>query len=167
MKGWKVFRLCAHSWICNVSTVFSSPVTVKLENVLLTVETNEIKSEVSHKNDSTKSLNNDFQSRWFSTACLFFETWLSLRALTSTSSGLQTEKTSFPRCFSSSLIQFVPMDFGGTFLWPLFKSQLTVEPQTFNAGSQASSSLPEELWHLGQTIHCSAQVNFSTSSSSS
>ena len=37
----------------------------------------------------------------------------------------------------------------------------TVEPQTFNAGSQASSSLPEDLWHLGQTIHCSAQVIFS------
>ena len=39
-------------------------------------------------------------------------------------------------------------------------SELTVGSQTFNAGSQASSSLPEDLWHLGQTIHCSAQVIF-------
>ena len=32
-----------------------SPVTVKLENVLLTVETNDLKSEVSHRNDDSKS----------------------------------------------------------------------------------------------------------------
>jgi len=82
--------------------------TVKLENVLLTVETNDLKSEVVFHclpvlQDVIEPSSIDIDVKWFADG----ENILS---------------------------------------------------QTFNAGNQASSSLPEELWHLGQTIQCSAQA---------